>query len=113
LGTDLATGGAGDDIMIAGWTSHDDQDAAWVSILAEWTSARTFAARTANIQDPGTATRSNAGNFLNRAADTVADTVFAEAGALDNLLGQTGQDWFFSDSTSDFNGTGTTPDKAS
>ena len=112
LGSDLASGGAGDDIMIAGWTSHDDQDAAWVSILAEWTSTRNFATRTANILGPGT-TRLNGTNYLNRAADTITDTVFSETGSLDNLLGQVGQDWFFSDNTSDFNGAGTTPDKAS
>jgi Ca2+-binding RTX toxin-like protein len=113
LGNDSLIGAAGDDILIAGTTSYDDQEAAWIAILAEWTSTRTFAVRTANILGPGTAGRANGTNNLNRAAESIADTVFSELGSTDSLLGQAGQDWFFSDSTSDFNGTGTTPDKAS
>ena len=113
LGNDSLTGAAGDDILIAGTTSFDDQEAAWIAILAEWTSTRTFAVRTANILGPGTTGRANGSNFLNRAADAIADTVFSELGSTDNLLGQAGQDWFFSDFTSDYIGTGATPDKAS
>jgi hypothetical protein len=113
LGNDSLTGAAGDDILIAGTTSYDDQEAAWIAILAEWSSTRTFAVRTANILGPGTTGRANGTNYLNRAADSIADTVFSELGSTDNLLGQTGQDWFFSDFTSDYIGTGTTPDKAS
>ena len=113
LGNDSLTGAAGDDILIAGTTTFDNQEDAWIAILAEWSSTRTFAVRTANILGPGTTGRANGSNFLNRAADAIADTVFSELGSTDNLLGQAGQDWFFSDFTSDYIGTGTTPDKAS
>ena len=113
LGNDSLTGAAGDDILIAGTTTFDNQEDAWIAILAEWSSTRTFAVRTANILGPGTTGRANGSNYLNRAADAIADTVFSELGSTDNLLGQAGQDWFFSDFTSDYIGTGTTPDKAS
>lgn len=112
-GNDTLVGGAGDDILIAGWTAHDDQDAAWYQILAEWISSKTFAVRTTNLLGLGTTARLNGTNYLSRRAVAVADTVFSELGSTDSLSGQLGQDWFFSDGTSDFNGTGTTPDKQS
>ncbi len=110
-GNDTLVGGAGDDILIAGWTAHDDQDPAWYQILAEWASSKTFAVRTTNLLGLGTTARLNGTNYLSRRNSPVMDTVFSELGSSDSLLGQLGQDWFFSDGTSDFNGTGTTPDK--
>ena len=74
-------------------------------------SSRSFAVRTANLLGLGTGPRLNGTNYLSRRTSAVMDTVFSELGSTDSLLGQLGQDWFFSDGTSDFNGTGTTPDK--
>jgi putative intracellular protease/amidase len=84
LGYDRADGGAGADLMIAGRTSYDENDAALLAILAEWTSAADAATRTANL------TSGIAGNVRLRWGDTVHDD-----GIADCLNGAAGADWLF------------------
>ena len=67
--TDGAEGGHGS-IVIAGSTSLDPT--ALLTVLSEWTSGRTLAARMANISGTGTGTRDNGNNFL-QAGTTVFD----------------------------------------
>jgi Ca2+-binding RTX toxin-like protein len=84
LGADWLQGGADDDILIGGTTSHDDNAAALVAILTEWSSKRSYTVRVANIRSGA-----RTGGFaLN--SGTVHDD-----GAADVLTGNAGQDWFF------------------
>jgi hypothetical protein len=48
-GADLLTGGGGDDLLIAGRTVYDAWHISLIQILAEWTSAKTYAERRANL----------------------------------------------------------------
>ena len=93
-GADILQGAAGDDLLISGTTSYDRDREALLAIHAEWISARTFAQRTSNLFGTGTGTRANGTIFLNNAADSVTDTVFADTDT-DVLTGGTNQDWFF------------------
>lgn len=61
---DLLEGGSDDDILIGGTTAFDNQEAVLQAILAEWTSSRTLAQRSSNIQGTGSGPRNNAGFFL-------------------------------------------------
>jgi len=113
LGSDLLQGGNGDDLLISGRTSYDLNFDAMKGVLAEWTSTRTFAQRTANLWGNGTGTRSNSNYFLNsQPSDDITDTVFADTDN-DSLSGGLNQDWFFAslNDLSDFTGTGTAPDR--
>jgi Ca2+-binding RTX toxin-like protein len=49
LGLDTLVGGAGDDLLIGGTTSHDGNRAALDAIMAEWTSAATYATRVGHL----------------------------------------------------------------
>jgi Ca2+-binding RTX toxin-like protein len=103
LGRDLLIGGAGrdylsghgdDDVLIGGRTRHDANDLALRAILAEWTSARTYSQRVANLRgtpNPQLANRLNGNSFLVSGA-----TVFDD-GVADSLSGGTAADWFFAD----------------
>jgi Ca2+-binding RTX toxin-like protein len=94
VGQDGLAGAAGDDLLIGGRTSFDATDGALNRIRAEWTSARTYAQRVANlrgINNPTFAARLNGSVFLKRGG-----TVFADGNA-DALNGQADQDWFFRD----------------
>lgn len=94
-GKDTLLGGAGDDLLTAGATAFDRNRTAILQILAEWTSARSFAERTSNVSGTGTGPRSNGTTFLNSTAnDEIVDTVFADDDD-DLLSGELGQDWFF------------------
>src|SRR5262249_7133442 len=64
LGADRIDGNADDDIIISGTTAFDADRAALNLIMAEWTSSRDYATRTANIQGTGTGTRANGSTFL-------------------------------------------------
>ena len=90
-GADTLTGSAGDDLLVAGFTSYDAVDAALLSLLAEWTSSRSYADRVANLSGTGTGLRLNGNNFL--IAQGASRTVFDD-GAVDDLTGNAGQDWF-------------------
>lgn len=81
---------ADDDILVAGKTSFDADEA----VLAEWNSSRTYAQRTANLTDgSGSTTRLNGGYFL-VAGSTVLDDL-----AIDSLVATSGSDWLFYDAT--------------
>ena len=98
LGADRIVGNADDDILIAGTTDFDAYESALSAILAEWTSGRSYAQRTANITGNGTgasfAARLNANYFFN--VDTAKGPVTVhDDDAKDMLTGTEGQDWFF------------------
>jgi ELWxxDGT repeat protein len=111
-GADILQGAAGDDLLISGTTSYDRDRAALLAIHAEWISARTFAQRTSNLFGTGSGARANGNNFLNNAADSITDTVFADTDT-DILTGGTNQDWFFAElaEITDPTFAGTTPDR--
>ena len=86
--TDGAEGGHGS-ILIAGSTSLNES--ALLSILSEWTSARSYADRIANIAGTGSGPRNNGDNFLQAGItvfdDGVPDDLFGDTkGELDWLL---------------------------
>ncbi len=99
-GEDRIVGDAHDDILVAGFTSHDADVDALLAIRAEWTSGRGYGQRSANILNqtvvingntfnPGT--RNNGNTFL-KPADPGA-TVFDDADR-DVLTGDDGRDLF-------------------
>ena len=81
---DLLVGNPGDDILISALTVYDDRSSlashenTWSTILAEWSSARTFAERVNNLTP-----------FLND--DTISDDLAADS--VDILTGSSGTDW--------------------
>lgn len=91
-GPDRLSGRGQDDLLVAGLTSFDGDPAALLAIQAEWTSARDYATRIANILGTGTGPRGNGTVFLT--TDGPSATAF-EDGAEDILKGGTGRDWFF------------------
>src|SRR5262249_45165041 len=58
------TGNSGDDILIAGTTAFDHNQAALAAVMAEWTSARSYADRVANLSGTGSGPRNNDNVFL-------------------------------------------------
>jgi hypothetical protein len=84
-------GNSGDDILIAGTTAYDNNEAALVAIMAEWTSARSYADRVANLSGTGRGPRANGNYFL--IAGGPRATVF-DNGVVDVLHGGSGMDWF-------------------
>ena len=52
-GADRIVGNSQDDILIAGITTFDNNEAALSAIMAEWTSLRDYSTRTANISGTG------------------------------------------------------------
>ena len=76
-GSDRLVGHAGSDILVAGTTDHDDDDAALCAIMAQWSSSADYNIRVAAISA-----------LLNSA--TVHDD-----GAEDTLTGAAGLDLFF------------------
>jgi hypothetical protein len=83
-GTDTLFGVAHDDILIAGPTTHDEDDPALQAILAEWTSSNSYATRVNNLRNGSGA---NGVFVLN--SSTVSDD-----GLTDILWGDSGLDWF-------------------
>jgi hypothetical protein len=92
LGADQLVGSKSDDLLIAGPTAFDANVAALNAIMAEWTSARSFAARVANLSGSGSGPRANGNVFL--LASGPGATVFDD-GAVDQLQGAAGTDWYF------------------
>ena len=112
-GSDVLQAGSGDDLLIAGTTAFDTDRTAILQSFAEWTSAFTFAQRTANIWGIESGPRANGSAFLNSdPLDSVTDSVFEDSD-MDELTGGTGQDWFFASEAdlTDFAGTGSKPDR--
>jgi hypothetical protein len=92
LGADTLIGNADDDLLIAGTTAFDSHDVALGAVMAEWTSARDYATRVANLKGTGSGPRANGNNFLKASGPEV--TVFDD-GAVDVLTGSGGDDWYF------------------
>src|SRR5205814_7824144 len=84
-GRDKLNGNAFDDILIAGSTAHDEDDAALQSILDEWTSGDSYSNRASNVRNGGGAN----GAFV------FDNTTVIDDGAADTLIGAGGQDWFW------------------
>jgi hypothetical protein len=89
---------SGDDLLIAGRTVFDGDLAALAAIMAEWTSARSYADRVANLSGTGSGPRANGNSFL--LASGPNKTVF-HGGASDVLHGGSGMDWFFANLVTD------------
>jgi Ca2+-binding RTX toxin-like protein len=87
IGRDDLLGNSDDDILIAGGTIHDANEAALDKIMAEWTSNRSYTSRVNNISGDGSGPRANESFFLND------DTIFDD-GVRDTLTGDGGRDWF-------------------
>lgn len=81
--SDRLRGGGDDDLLIAGRTAYDSNISALLQILAEWTSAHSYATRIANLRD-------GVGGLPRLDSTTVFDD-----GAVDMLRGNKGLDWFF------------------
>lgn len=96
FGADRLVGNADDDLLIAGSTLHEANRAALETVLAEWTSDRSYADRIANLRGDGSganfASRANGEVFLSTDGD--AATVLDDA-ARDILTGGSGRDLFF------------------
>lgn len=92
IGSDRLVGGNGEDILIGGYTTHDANDAALMSILAEWSNATLPYATRVNKLGNGTGT---SGLKLKK-----SETVFDD-GDFDKLTGSAGLDWFFFSLTQD------------
>ena len=89
---DTLVGGADEDILIGGTTSLSGNTAALTAIMAEWTSANSYATRIANLLNGGGAngtTKLNTTNVQNDA--NAADTLNGSAVAPNN----SDLDWFF------------------
>jgi Ca2+-binding RTX toxin-like protein len=83
-GNDVLLGGRGDDLLIAGGTIFDSNDAALLSILAEWTTGASIQTRMGHLQGPVGGLNGN--NFLN------ATSIIGDA-SIDILSGGNGTDW--------------------
>jgi Ca2+-binding RTX toxin-like protein len=108
-GADAVNGDAADDILVSGSTSFDTGDASSLAALTgisdEWSSARSYTTRVANIRGIGTGPRLNTA-FLTATANTLSPvTVFDDTAidvittAIDSLNGGGGNDWFFANTT--------------
>src|SRR5262249_2879994 len=84
-GADTVKGGSADDIVIGGNTSYDANNAALMTLLAEWQSSDSYATRVAKIKS-GT---------LPGGVKLVAGATVANDSAADHLTGGAGLDWFF------------------
>ena len=85
-GTDKLYGEGGDDILLGGTTDHDDNAAALVAILTEWTSGNSYETRVANIRD---------GLGQSDGFSLSSDVTAFDDGVVDELFGGGNQDWFF------------------
>jgi hypothetical protein len=99
FGADRLVGNTDEDILIAGITAHDNNDAALSAILKEWTSSGTNSVRIANIM-AGTGLT---GGFRLVGDDGANQTVFNDNNA-DTLTGSQGIDWFFANRVADGGG---------
>ena len=82
-GKDTIHGGTGSDILIGGETSHDNNNADLLAILAEWNSADPYATRIDKLTN-GTG-----------GVPILNSTTVIDDGLADRLFGGPGQDWFF------------------
>jgi Ca2+-binding RTX toxin-like protein len=89
-GADKIVGNAEDDLLIAGRTAFDADQAALAAVMAEWTSTANYADRLAHLQ--GSVGGANGSYFL--VTDGPGATV-TDDGLKDVLTGDLGRDWFF------------------
>ena len=99
FGADRLMGNADEDIVIAGYTSFDNNDSALSAIMQEWTSGNSNSTRIANIK---AGTGLTAGNLL-VGDDGETQTVFND-NQVDTLTGNQGVDWFFANRVADNGG---------
>lgn len=90
MGADRLVGNADEDILIA--SAYGGDEAALSAIMAEWTSTRDYATRTANLEGCGSDTRLNGDVFLKTDGD---EATVGDENAVDVLTGSAGADWFF------------------
>jgi Ca2+-binding RTX toxin-like protein len=88
---DSLAGDQGDDLVIGAWTVWDTDPSALRAIRTEWSSARTFDQRIANLSGTGTGPRLNDHYFLQPNLTVYNDH------AHDTMIGGPGRDWFFAD----------------
>src|SRR5262249_3054462 len=96
-GADRLIGNGGDDVLLGGTTAFDGDEAALAAVMAEWTSAKDFATRVADLSNNTasplfSAARLNGIYFLIDAG--TGQTVFNDATRA-TLTGSAGSDWFF------------------
>ncbi len=89
-GADILLSTEGEDLLVAGSTTYDANDLALYAIMAEWTSARTFSTRVANLKNTESGPRANQNYFL--VASGPATTVLDDT-SVDALYGDAGSDW--------------------
>jgi Ca2+-binding RTX toxin-like protein len=88
---DNLSGGSGDDILIGGTLSYYNESTESVNaakiglVMKEWGSASTYPQRIAHLKN---------GGGLNGPARIKNSTVLQDGGAVDNLAGDLGRDWF-------------------
>jgi extracellular elastinolytic metalloproteinase len=87
-GADRLVGGASDDLLIGGTTTYDDDPASLFAVLSEWSSARDYATRVANLIGTGTGPRLNGNTFL-------TDCTVLDDCVQDQLTGSSGLDWYW------------------
>lgn len=90
-GSDTLVGRGGDDLLVSGQTTFDQDASALRSLLAEWNSSRTYAQRVNNLRGTSvTGTPLNGGTYLqNVPTDTLIDDAVSDV-----LTGGLGNDWF-------------------
>jgi Ca2+-binding RTX toxin-like protein len=91
-GADAIVGNGGDDLLIGGRTAFDENEGALCALMAEWTSGRSYADRVANLRGLGSGPRLNGNYFL---TTTGPGATVPDDGAVDQLNGSAGTDWFF------------------
>jgi Ca2+-binding RTX toxin-like protein len=94
-GSDAIHGNADDDILVAGFTSHDNNLVSLNAVMAEWSSPREYGSRVANLRgifNPTFGDRLNGNTFL--IISGLGKTAFDD-NAADTLTGSSGRDWYF------------------
>lgn len=81
-GADVLNGGSGSDLVVGGATVHDDNDTSLRQIAGEWTSSRSYVQRVDNL-------RAGANGL-----PAINSTTVPGDGAVDDLTGGSGTDWF-------------------
>ncbi len=89
VGADSIQGQGGDDLLISGSTAHDSNQAAFRTVLAEWTTMAN------NYNTRVTILRAGVSGIRLQAAGAGA-TVFNDGASVDTMTGGTETDWYFS-----------------
>lgn len=86
-GADTMHGGAGEDLLVSAM-HRPVANGDLAAVRAEWTSARTYAERVANLSGTGVGPRNNGNVFLQPGVNISNDS------AVDQVFGDADQDWF-------------------